>query len=254
MTKFVYILVGSLILLASSCSKDEQPMLPTVVDDRDGQYYVWLHNVGALIDNKRPHPNEAFNIFFYFNSDEKDPITKITLLGKVVPSTTVANRYKDLTEIASYSPSDWVYSTYYGADSLYMSWMIPNVTASTHSAYYRIAVETAHGFRDTTAGDYWGVIKPYNIATLSAILVDGKSAYLLPTFSSATYSYTWPLGPTATAVPTVTVTETNASSDVTIVPAASLTGTAEQRTTTITVVSEDKSVTNVYKVTFEKIE
>ena len=256
MKKYLYIILASLVMLSSSCSRDELAMLPTLPDN-SSQYAVWLHNVGAIIDNKRPHPDKPFNIYFYFNGNIKDPVTKVTLLGKVVKNTAAADRYKDLEVIHTYSPSDWVYSPYYGADSLYMSWMIPDVpagTSATYSAYYRIAVETTYGYRDTTAGDYWGVIVPYNVATLSSILVDGKSTSLVPAFSANTLSYVCNLAPAATAVPKVTYTLTNASASVMVTPATSVTGTEEQRTTSIKVVSESGATTNIYKVTFVKTE
>lgn len=260
MRKYINIIVASLILLTPSCSRDELEMLPTVPGDIDGQYKAWLHNLGALIDNKRPHPGEPFNIFFYFNGNEKDPVTKVTLLGKIVPNTVEADWYKDLEVLHIYGSSDWVYSRYYGADSLYMTIDVPasvpavSTSSSTWSVYYRIAVETSRGFRDTTKGDYWGVLLPYNVATLSSIMVNGKTTGLTPAFNAGTFSYTYNVGPTVTQVPTVTVTKENASADVTITPATSLTGTEAERTTTIKVVSESGTVTNIYTVTFIKYE
>lgn len=235
-------------------------MLVTLPDDNP-KYAVWMSNLGALIDNKRPHPGKDFNIYFYFNGNDRDPVTKVTLLGKIANTTlAAADRYKDLEVVSTYSPSDWVYSTYFGADSLFISWPIPSdvpatsTSSSTKSAYYRIAVETTRGHRDTTSGDYWGVLLPYDVATLSSILVNGKSTGLSPEFRSNHFSYVCHLAPSVTRVPVVTVTETNASSDVIIVSATSITGTEAERTTTITVISEVGTTTNVYTVTFIKTE
>ncbi len=252
MKKYIHIVIVSLVMLFSSCSKDVLEMRVPVLPDNDPRYYITLLNLGALIDNVRPHPGKTLNLFLYYTS--VDPVSEVKLLGKIAANgLPAAQRYTNLQVIHTYSAADAIYSRSYGADSLFMSWDIPSTTAITSNAiYYRIAVKTVKGMVDTTAGDYWQVIAPYNVATLSAIMVNGKTTGLTPAFTSSQFNYVYNVGPSVTAVPTVTVTETNASSNVTITPAISLTGTEAERTTVIKVVSESGATTNYYKVIFVK--
>ncbi|MCA1741540.1 MAG: T9SS type A sorting domain-containing protein, partial [Bacteroidales bacterium] len=87
-----------------------------------------------------------------------------------------------------------------------------------------------------------------SVSALSDLMVDGAT---VDGFDGATLAYTVTLESGATAVPAVTATPAEENGSVTITPAANVTGTEAERTTTVEVVSHDKTSTTVYTIVFE---
>lgn len=91
------------------------------------------------------------------------------------------------------------------------------------------------------------IVNYSNIASLSDLKVDGTT---VTDFASTTYDYIVALPYGTTVTPTVTVTENSSATSV-ITPATDITSeTAADRTTTIAVTSQDKTVNQNYTVLF----
>jgi hypothetical protein len=90
-------------------------------------------------------------------------------------------------------------------------------------------------------------LPPDNEAYLKSITVDGNS---LTSFNEQTLVYTHNLPYTSTSAPAVTAVVKHPKSGITITPASDITGNINERTTTITVLSPDSTVTTDYEVVF----
>ncbi len=75
---------------------------------------------------------------------------------------------------------------------------------------------------------------------------------VVPDFDATQFTYEVVLPQYARITPIVQATLSDSRATITIEQAVSITGTEEERTATITVVSPDKGVTNIYKVIFSK--
>ena len=84
-------------------------------------------------------------------------------------------------------------------------------------------------------------------ATISDLLVDGVS---IDGFSPAQLTYYIVLPTTTTDVPPVTALTNNDSAVVSVTDAANLTGTEEERTSTVLITAEDKVTNKTYHVVF----
>jgi hypothetical protein len=99
-------------------------------------------------------------------------------------------------------------------------------------------------------------IAPRNYADLVIYSSDGSlsdlrvSGTTVTGFASGTLTYNVSLAAGTTVVPTVTATPAEANASVVITPAASLTGDAAARTTTVAVTSHDKSTSKTYSIVF----
>lgn len=91
--------------------------------------------------------------------------------------------------------------------------------------------------------------KNYADLLLSEIKMDGEA---LSGFQSTKYGYTVALPAKQILIPQITATAVNTNTSVTVIPATSLTGTLDQRTTTIRVTLNERILE--YQVVFEKSE
>lgn len=91
--------------------------------------------------------------------------------------------------------------------------------------------------------------KNYADLLLSEIKMDGEA---LSGFQSTKYGYTVALPAKQILIPQITATAVNTNTSVTVIPATSLTGTLDQRTTTIRVTLNERILE--YQVIFEKLE
>ncbi len=104
-------------------------------------------------------------------------------------------------------------------------------------------------FAGITGSSVWSfTIQQSSDATLSDLRV---SDVTVAGFDPYIFTYTHPLTSGTTVVPPVTATPTEIHADVTITDATDLTGSEAERTTTITVVSDDESETLIYSIIFE---
>lgn len=252
MRKFIYsILCLSLLVGFYSCDKNDDYKMGdyTQVDG----YYPFFANKGALVNNKRPHSGQNFQV--QLNYFSKTPVSKVTLLGKIVGGSRLgtSSRYTDLVPIQSFTAEQLAqkggFSKEAKVDTIVFNWNVPSEIANNAGyVYYKVAVENVNALSDTTSGDYWKVVAEDSKATLNELLIDDE---LVDGFDKATYDYRVLLPAGTTQAPTVTAVPTNAAvSQIVISNAADLKGTPDQRTTTVKVVAEDGVTTLTYSIEF----
>lgn len=216
-------------------------------------YYPFLVNKGALVRNKRPHSGENFQLQLNYYS--KTPVSKITLLGKIVAGSrlSTSSRYTDLIPIESFSGAeiyqDGGFSNTAKVDTIIFNWNVPaEISNNGGYVYYTVAIENENTLSDTTSGDYWKVVAKDSKAALNELLVDDE---VILGFDDGVYDYLVLLPAGTSEVPNVKAVPTNSAVDEIIISnATNLNGTIEQRTTTVKVIAEDGVTTLSYRVEF----
>ena len=241
----------SLSLGLYSCSENDDYKIGDYTQ-KEG-YYPFLVNKGALVRNKRPHSGKNFQVQLNYYS--KTQVNKITLLGKVIagPRLPSSDRYTDLSPIESFSGEQirekGGFSESAKVDTLVFNWQIPaEIENDGGYVYYTIAVENVNMLADTTSGDYWKVVEEDSNAMLNQLLVNGE---LIDGFNKEIHDYQIVLSAETTKIPIVKAIPTSiAVNEIVITNAINLTGTLEERTTTVKVIAEDGVTTLNYRIVF----